>query len=215
MPAILHPTAGVFTCRRLSGNHLLAFGMNGKPLPAEHGFPLRLIMPGWYGMSQIKWLTRIEVIDHCYEGRHMGAKLSEPSSGEISRHHTLARYFDLTQQSEVRIARVTRHRVGERFERKIAGAARGGSAKIVRVELQIDGGSWLETSIDERRGDSAWLLWSTTWKDPEPAEHILVSRAINDRGDIQPTRTELQKRLISNREDNSQWQRRVIIDFAR
>ena len=113
------------------------------------------------------------------------------------------------------IARVIRRRVGERFERKIAGAAWGGSAKIVRVELQIDGGSWLETSIDQRRGDSAWLLWSTTWKDPEPAEHILVSRAINDRGDIQPTRTELQKRLISNREDNSQWQRRVIIDFAR
>jgi DMSO/TMAO reductase YedYZ molybdopterin-dependent catalytic subunit len=55
----------------LAPDNLLAFGMNGAPLPPEHGFPLRLVMPGWYGMSQIKWLTRIEVMDRPYEGRHM------------------------------------------------------------------------------------------------------------------------------------------------
>ncbi len=55
----------------LAPDNLLAFTMNGQPLPPEHGFPLRLVMPGWYGMSQIKWLTRIEVTDRPYEGRHM------------------------------------------------------------------------------------------------------------------------------------------------
>ena len=199
----------------LSGNHMLAFGMNGKPLPPEHGFPLRLIMPGWYGMSQIKWLTRIEVIDRRYEGRHM-ARNYQSLRAVKSAGNTLWLDTSISRNNlKSVIARITRRRVAERFEYKLSGAAWGGSAKILRVEVQIDGGPWLEASIDERRGDSAWLLWSTHWKDPAPGEHILVSRAINDRGDIQPTPKELRETLISNREDNSQWHRKVVIDSAR
>src|SRR5262249_52501471 len=55
----------------LDPNALLAFALNGKPLPADRGFPLRVIVPGWYGMTQIKWLSRIEVLDRRYEGTHM------------------------------------------------------------------------------------------------------------------------------------------------
>ena len=205
----------IYVQEALSGNHLLAFAMNGKPLPAEHGFPLRLVMPGWYGMSQIKWLTRIEVIDHRYEGRHM-ARNYQSLRAVKSPETTLWLDTSISRNNlKSVVARITRHRVGERFKYKIFGAAWGGSAKIVRVELQIDGSSWQEASIDERRGDSAWLLWSMTWKDPAPGRHILVSRAINDRGGIQPTREELRESLLSNREDNSQWPRKVAIDSAR
>jgi len=196
----------------LSGDHLLAFAMNGEPLPPEHGFPLRLIMPGWYGMSQIKWLTRIEAIDRPYEGRHM-ARNYQSLRAVKSPEGTLWLDSSISRNNlKSVIARVTRRRAGERFEYKIAGAAWGGPARIDHVEVQIDGGSWLNATVDRRAGDSAWVLWSMTWRDPAPGEHTLVSRAINARGDVQPTREELREKLISNREDSSQWPRRVVID---
>jgi len=199
----------------LAPDNLLAFAMNGRPLPPEHGFPLRLVMPGWYGMSQIKWLTRIEVIDRPYEGRHM-ARNYQSLRAVKSPEGTLWLDSSISRNNlKSVIARVTRHAVAERFDYKIAGAAWGGPARIDRVEVQIDGGAWLRASIDQRGGDAAWVLWSAPWRAPEAGEHILVSRAINARGDIQPTRDEMRERLISNREDNSQWPRRIVIDARR
>jgi DMSO/TMAO reductase YedYZ molybdopterin-dependent catalytic subunit len=182
--------------------------MNGKPLPMEHGFPLRLVMPGWYGMSQIKWLTRIEAIDRPYEGRQMARNyqslraVSSPE-GNVWLDSSITR-----NNLRSVIARVTRRPTGEH---RIAGAAWGGPARIERVEVQMDGGSWVGATIDQREGDAAWVLWSLPWKQPTPGEHRLVSRAINARGDIQPTREQLRETLISNREDSSQWTRRIVI----
>ncbi len=199
----------------LAPDNLLAFGMNGAPLPLEHGFPLRLVMPGWYGMSQIKWLTRIEVIDRPYEGRHM-ARNYQSLRAVKSPEATLWLDSSISRNNlKSVIARVTRRPLGERFEYKIAGAAWGGPAKIANIEVQIDGGAWVRASIDQRAGDAAWVLWSTPWREPAAGEHILVSRAINTRGDIQPTRDEMREKLVSNREDNSQWPRRIIIGALR
>ena len=196
----------------LAGDNLLAFAMNGEPLPQEHGFPLRLVMPGWYGMSQIKWLTRIEIIDRPYEGRHMARNYQslravKSPEGTVWLDSSISR-----NNLKSVIARVTRRRTGERLEYRIAGAAWGGTAKIDRVEVQIDGGRWLPASIDERAGDAAWVLWSMAWSDAAPGEHLLVSRAINSRGDVQPTHDEMRETLISNREDNSQWSRKIVIE---
>jgi len=79
------------------------------------------------------------------------------------------------------------------------------------VEVQFDGGPWRTGSIDHRNGEFAWLLWSCDWKGAAPGRHTVVSRAINARGEIQPTRDEWRKRLASNREDNTQWPRSVMI----
>ena len=195
----------------LAPEGILAFAMNGQPLPAEQGFPLRLILPGWYGMAQIKWLTRIEVIDRRYEGRHMarnyhGLRAVETPEGMLWIDTSISR-----NSLKSVIARVTQRRIGERFEYKVAGAAWGGPAKIEAVEVQIDGGPWRAARIDHRNGDFAWLLWSYDWKDSRPGRHVLVSRAINARGEIQPTRDEWRKRVASNREDNAQWPRPVMI----
>ena len=111
------------------------------------------------------------------------------------------------------VARVTRRVVDKRFEYKIAGAAWGGPARIAGIEVQVDGGAWVRASIDQRSGDAAWVLWSAPWREPAAGEHVLVSRAINARGDIQPTRDEMREKLVSNREDNSQWPRRIMIDW--
>lgn len=201
----------LFVADALSPANLLAYGMNGSPLPAEHGFPLRLIMPGWYGMSQIKWLTRIEVIDWHYEGRHMARNYQslraiETPEGPMWLDSSISR-----NHLKSVIARVTRRRAAKGFEHTIAGAAWGGLARIDRVEVRINGGEWRSATINQRSGDAAWLLWSIAWTDPAPGLHILVSRAIDVRGEVQPTREEIEKRLISNREDNSQWPRGIVI----
>src|SRR6266478_6174440 len=189
----------------------LAFAMNGQPLPAEQGFPLRLIMPGWYGMAQIKWLTRIEVLDRRYEGRHMARnyhslRAVETPEGTLWMDTSISR-----NNLKSVIARVTRQRSGERFEYKVAGAAWGGPARIETVEVQLDRGLWRSARIDHRGGDFAWLLWSYDWKYATAGRHTIVSRAINARGEVQPTRDELRKRLASNREDNAQWPRQIAI----
>ena len=201
----------IFAQDALAPAALLAFAVNGKPLTAERGFPLRLILPGWYGMAQVKWLTRIEVVERRYEGRHMARNYQslravETPAGTLWVDTSISR-----NNLKSVIARVTRQRAGASFRYRIAGAAWGGPARIEKVEIQVDGGPWRPTHIDQRNGDFAWLLWSADWTDLTPGPHSLVSRAINSRGEIQPTREELRRRLISNREDNSQWPRSVVI----
>jgi DMSO/TMAO reductase YedYZ molybdopterin-dependent catalytic subunit len=196
----------------LAADNLLAFAMNGAPLPPEHGFPLRLVMPGWYGMSQIKWLTRIELIDRPYEGRHMARNYQslravKSPEGTVWLDSSISR-----NNLKSVIARVTRRTVDKRVEYKIAGAAWGGPAKIAAIEVQIDGKAWVSANIDQRAGEAAWVLWSTPWRESAAGEHVLVSRATNTRGDVQPTRDEMREKLVSNREDNSQWPRRIVID---
>ncbi len=190
---------------------LLAFEMNGRPLPAEHGFPLRLIMPGWYGMAQVKWLTRIEVIDRRYEGQHMARnyhslRALETPDGMIWLDMSISK-----NRLKSVVARVTRRPRGQTHSYKIAGLAWGGATPIERVEVQIDAGNWRPSVIDERGGDFAWLLWSYAWQDAAPGPHTLVSRAIDANGKIQPTRGELKQTMASSREDNSQWPRSIVI----
>ena len=201
----------IFVQDAMLAENLLAFGMNGAPLPAEHGFPLRLILPGWYGMANVKWLTRIEIIDRRYEGRHM-ARNYQSLRAVKSPDGTLWLDTSISRNNlKSVVARVTRRRIGGRFEYKIAGVAWGGSAKITRVEVQVDAGPWRPAVIGQRDADSAWLLWSFDWNDATPGAHSVVSRGTNARGEIQPTREELRDKLIGNREDNSQWRRPVVI----
>jgi DMSO/TMAO reductase YedYZ molybdopterin-dependent catalytic subunit len=194
----------LFVQDALAPGALLALDMNGRPLTPEHGFPLRLIMPGWYGMAQIKWLTRIEVIDRRYEGQQMARN-----------YHSLHRLSDgmwldtaiTRNRLKGVVTRVTRRGTRSR----ISGAAWGGQSPIRSVEVQIDGGTWAPAVLE--RGDSAlsWLLWSLEWDNPAAGEHRVVARAINTAGEVQPTRDEWRRQFASNREDNSQWVRRVVV----
>lgn len=195
----------------LNPEAMLAFEMNGKPLPAEQGFPLRLILPGWYGMTQIKWLTRIEVIDRRYEGQHM-ARNYLSLRGVPTPEGTVWLDTSISKNNlKSVVARVTRRRAGSRFQYRITGVAWGGQVPVKVVEVQIDGGQWRSARIDDRRGKYAWLLWSFNWQDATPGEHTLVSRSIDANGKIQPTLEELRETLRSGRENNSQWPRQVRI----
>jgi DMSO/TMAO reductase YedYZ molybdopterin-dependent catalytic subunit len=201
----------IFVQDAQSPGPLLAYAMNGRPLSAEHGFPLRLILPGWYGMAQVKWLTRIEVIDHRYEGRHMARNYQSLRAVKTAA-ETLWLDTSISRNNlKSVVARVTRRRIDGSVAYRISGAAWGGAAPIQSVEIRIDDGAWRPARIYERHGDAAWLLWSFDWTGVTPGPHTLVSRAANTHGEIQPAREELRDRLVSNREDNSQWPRRLTI----
>ena len=109
------------------------------------------------------------------------------------------------------IAIVTRRRGGANFLYRVTGAAWGGPAGIRGVELSVDNGPWRPAIIDRPGNSAAWSLWSFDWKDATPGLHTLMSRASNARGEVQPTREELRAALVSNREDNAQWPRSVLV----
>jgi len=201
----------VYVQDALNPDALLAFHLNGQPLPAKNGFPLRLILPGWYGMTQIKWLSRIEVIDRRYEGQHqvrnyLSLRAVETPEGPLWLDQSISK----TNMKSL-VARVTRKRAGPGWDYRISGPAWGGQVPIHRVEVQIDGGPWQPARIDDRRGQYAWLLWSLSVKDLAPGTHTVVSRAIDANGAVQPTAEERRTRLASGREDNAQWAREFLV----
>lgn len=190
---------------------LLAFSLNGQPLPKDQGFPLRLILPGWYGMTQIKWLSRIQVIDRRYEGQHMARNYLSLRSVEAPEGTIWLDTSISKTNMKSAVARVTRRQAGSGWEYRISGAAWGGQVPIKSVDVQIDNGSWTPARIDERRGKYAWILWSTTTRDLSPGKHIVVSRATDERGKVQPTGTELRKEIASGRETFSLWPREILV----
>jgi DMSO/TMAO reductase YedYZ molybdopterin-dependent catalytic subunit len=201
----------VYVQDALNPEAMLAFHLNGQPLPAKNGFPLRLILPGWYGMTQVKWLTRIEVIDRRYEGQHMARNyLSLRAVDSPEGPVWLDQSISKTNMKSV-VARVTRRKAGVGWDYRISGPAWGGQTPIEGVEVQVDGGPWQRARIDDRRGKYAWLLWSLNVKDLTPGKHTLVSRAIDAKGVTQPTEDERRVRLASGREDNSQWVREIVV----
>jgi DMSO/TMAO reductase YedYZ molybdopterin-dependent catalytic subunit len=187
----------LFVQDALESNAILATHLNGEPLTMEHGYPLRLLVPGWYGMAQVKWLNRIVVLDRRYEGRHMARN-----------YHSLRQGGD-GLVLETSIGRNRLKSVVARIEDNLSlhGAAWGGVHPIERVEVRADEQPWKEASIVERSGGEGWILWRFDWRGATPGVHTIVSRAIDSRGNIQPERSE----MVSAREDNSQWIRRVRI----
>jgi DMSO/TMAO reductase YedYZ molybdopterin-dependent catalytic subunit len=191
----------------MNPNNLLCYEMNGAPLPQSHGFPLRLIAPGWYGIANVKWLKRIEVRDTRFMGRFMGRDYvtirEEQRGGE-------------TVWVETSVGRALLKSVPAKVTRKdgvyrIVGAAWG--APIARAEVQIDGGSWVPATIDRSEvAEFAWKIWSLDWKSPSPGEHAIASRAIDTQGNTQPAPDD--PRIAKKRtywESNGQVTRRIRI----
>ena len=191
----------------MHSNNLLCYEMNGESLPAEHGAPVRLIAPGWYGVANVKWLHRIEVIDTRFMGHFMARDYvtirEEQRDGQP--------VWTESSVGKARLksapARVTRK--GGAY--RIMGAAWG--APIASVEVQVDGGPWMPSMIDEgAASDFAWELWSVAWPNATPGEHTVTSRATDTAGDVQPTMTD--PRIANKRtywESNGQITRLVQV----
>jgi DMSO/TMAO reductase YedYZ molybdopterin-dependent catalytic subunit len=164
---------------------LLAYGMNGEDLPFSHGFPLRAIVPGWYGMASVKWLTRIVVLDVPFQGywqtvdyayweRRNGLPVRTPL-GEM--------------QVKSEIARPARYEVvpaGTSY--RVHGAAWTSAAEIIRVEVSTDAGAtWSDARLFGPSAAYTWRFWEYCWHTPKQAgHHTLLSRATDSHGRSQP-----------------------------
>ncbi|MCC7341196.1 MAG: molybdopterin-dependent oxidoreductase [Bryobacterales bacterium] len=201
----------LFVQDALDDKVMLATHLNGERLSQAQGFPLRLIVPGWYGMAQVKWLDRIVVLDRRYEGQHMARNYhAVRQSGESGAPLVLETSISHTRLKSV-VARVTRKTVSGQPAYTISGAAWGGAHPVERVEVRVDEEAWRTAEIQTGGGAYAWNLWRLPWQEVGAGTHTIVSRAIDARGNIQPKREERSQTQLSAREDNSQWLRRIVI----
>jgi DMSO/TMAO reductase YedYZ molybdopterin-dependent catalytic subunit len=166
---------------------LLAYEMNGRPLEPQHGAPLRLIAPGWYGMMHVKWLRSIEAVASSFDGYQQRVaywyKRSPNESGEpVTRMRRRALMIPPGFPDFF-----TRRRIVDHGPVVLRGRAWSGVAPVTRVELGVDG-SWTEARLEpesERLGPYAWRAWSATWE-ATPGEHELSCRATDATGERQP-----------------------------
>jgi len=189
----------------MNPNNLLCYEMNGEALPQPHGFPVRLIAPGWYGIANVKWLERIEIRDTRFMGRFMARDYvtirEEQRNGELV-------------WTETSVGRALLKSVPAKVTRKdgryrIVGAAWG--APIARVEVRVDGGPWATATIDRSDGaEFAWKIWSLEWANATAGEHAITSRAIDTKGNVQPAMDDI--RIAKKRtywESNGQVTQRI------
>jgi DMSO/TMAO reductase YedYZ molybdopterin-dependent catalytic subunit len=163
---------------------LLAHSMNGQPLTAAHGFPLRAVVPGWYGMASIKWLQRIIATDQPFNGYYQSIDYAFWRRGEAGP----ALIPLTTMQVKAEIARPENNEVIRANSKYIVkGAAWTAEAVISKVEVSCDGGkSWGEATLNGDATENAWRLWEFEWHTPAPSNCILLARATDSRGRIQP-----------------------------
>ena len=164
---------------------MLAFAMNGEPLSAAHGFPLRAIVPGWYGMASIKWLQRIIVTDQPFNGYYQSIDYAYWQRGESG-----PAFVPLAEmQVKAEIARPENNEVIRANSKYLVkGAAWTADAIVTKVEVSCDSGrSWSEATLNGEATENAWRLWGFEWQTPAPGNYILMARATDSRGRIQPT----------------------------
>jgi sulfane dehydrogenase subunit SoxC len=171
----------------LESDAILAYEMNGSPLPPQHGFPLRLVVPGWYGMTSVKWLSRVTLLDEPFDGYQMRhsyrVRQEEDEPGEPIT--TIAPRSLMVPPGIPEF--LSRARVVQAGANEVVGRAWSGGAELAGVDVSIDGGeTWAPAVLDDAAlGRWAWRAWRFAW-DAEPGEHELCCRARDAAGNEQP-----------------------------
>lgn len=153
---------------------LVAYEMNGEMIPARHGFPVRVIVPGLFGEKNVKWVTRIELVDHdakgFYEQQGWGPNFVVP---------TTARFDVPDDKQKLKLATAVTG-VG------LKGVAHGGDRGVSKVEVSVDDGkTWNQAKISHAESPLAWVLWNYDWRPTQAGEYKLVVRATNGKGEVQ------------------------------
>jgi len=165
---------------------LLAFAINGEPLPPQHGFPVRLIVPGWYGMTSVKWLSRIDAIAEPFAGYQQatGYRIRAHEGDEGT---PVTRIMPRALMAPPGIPDfMSRARFLEAGPCEVTGRAWSGWGAIEAVDVSTDGGAtWEPASLGPEPSPGAWCAWSFAW-DAAPGEHELCCRARDAAGNAQP-----------------------------
>jgi len=168
---------------------LLAYEMNGQPLTPSHGFPLRVIAPGWAGDSWVKWLTWIEVRDQEFDGFFMKTAYRHPmrtvAPGATVDPIDMTPVTSLGPKSVI-AAPAERHTVTPGAV-KVRGAAWSGESPVQRVEVSMDSGrTWQPARLGAERAKYGWRLWEADWNPTTRGSYVLIARATDQTGATQP-----------------------------
>jgi DMSO/TMAO reductase YedYZ molybdopterin-dependent catalytic subunit len=198
---------------------ILAWEMNGEPLTKDHGAPLRLVVPGWFGIAWVKWLTRIELLDRRYMSKYMAREYvtirGEERNGKTIWRETSVGPID-TKSIIARAERLPNGRV------RLTGAAWTDGTPLQRVEVQIRRGNksqpgdrWQPAELDKARAKYAWRFFHLDWDAKEKGEFYVVSRAVDAEGRVQPAADDPEMQMKRTYwEANQQWPRKIRIEAA-
>jgi DMSO/TMAO reductase YedYZ molybdopterin-dependent catalytic subunit len=165
---------------------LLAYAMNGEPLPVQHGYPLRLVVPGWYAVTSVKWLTEIELIDSQFSGYYQGHKYvyERVLDGVVTKEPVTL------QRVRALITEPGADEVLEQGELTVRGVAWSGAAPIAGVDVSVDGGPWQRAELVGPRSRHSWQRWEVPVRVDRPGPVSLRARATDLAGRTQPERPE-------------------------
>ena len=185
----------------------LAYALNGEPLTKHQGAPLRLLMPGWYGAPNVKWLSDIYVQEEPYLGKFQAnwyrTLRGEMINGEVKWVEKAVSHLQLKSF----VARVTKNGA----DHHVTIIALNDGTPLKSVDLKVDDGSWMPATLDSATtAKYGWKLYHYTWKNAPAGEHTLVSRVTDANGLVQPTAEEIETKKTFL-EDNSQHPRKVMI----
>jgi DMSO/TMAO reductase YedYZ molybdopterin-dependent catalytic subunit len=172
---------------------LLAWGMNGEDLSPAHGHPVRAVVPGWYGMASVKWLRRVVVTDRPFHGyfQTLSYTVWERQHGGLP---SLVPVAEVDVKAQ--IARpMSRETVKAGAACSVFGAAWAGEPEVRKVEVSTDGGkTWAEAKLDDKSVPFAWRFFGHEWSNPTPGRHVLMARATDARGRVQPVERDRDRR---------------------
>jgi DMSO/TMAO reductase YedYZ molybdopterin-dependent catalytic subunit len=190
---------------------LLAWALNGQPLRRDHGFPVRVIMPGWYGVANVKWLSEIRLQENRflgnYQARWYRTVRAIGGTGELTDPET---QFIETEVTKLNLKSVIARVRKSGGAHQVLGYVLNDGTPLRSVEVKIDDGPWQRATLDPANTQFSWKLFTFRWEGATPGEHTLVSRASDGSGVVQPTAEELGRKKTFL-EDNSQHPRKVMI----
>jgi DMSO/TMAO reductase YedYZ molybdopterin-dependent catalytic subunit len=190
---------------------LLAYALNGQPLTRDQGSPVRLIMPGWYGVANVKWLAEV----HLQEDRFLGNFQARwyrtlrgvgGTGGDTDPDTQWVETEVTRMHPKSVIARVRKNSSGH----QVFGFVLNDGTPLKSVEVSVDGGPWQAAALDKSNTRYGWKLFTFEWKGAAPGEHALVSRATNVDGNVQSTSAELSRKKTFL-EDSAQVPRKIMI----
>ena len=193
--------------KALSPDIFLAYALDQQPLSKHQGAPLRLIVPGWYGVANVKWLSQIHIQEDAYLGKYQArwyrTVRGEMIDGEMKYMETAVTHMNLKSF----VARVTRS--GSTF--KALGVVLNDGTPIKSVEVKVDDGPWQPATLDPGTKEKySWKLFTYSWTGTASGEHTIVSRVTDINGKVQPTEQDLETKK-SFLEQNSQAPRKFMV----
>jgi DMSO/TMAO reductase YedYZ molybdopterin-dependent catalytic subunit len=165
-----------------AGQAILAYAMNGEPLPLQHGYPVRLVVPGWYGVASVKWLTEIEAVAGSFDGYFQAEKYWY----EVERDNQILRDPVTLQRVRALITDPAGHEEVRQGEFAVRGVAWSGAAPIARVDVSVNGGPWLEARLVGDRRPHCWQWWELITRVGRSGPLSLRCRATDLAGRSQP-----------------------------